>query len=239
MPTPGTDPVTAASTPGREASAMTASTPDHTAILAAASFEPIPPLPTAVPGPPAMRSSSWSISTTSSMSEPASVRRGSSVSRPAVSVSSTSCSARTRWATRAASRSLSPNRISSSATASFSLTTGTTPRSSSRPRVWRACRYWLRCTKSRGANRTWPAVRPCRPEGVAPHLHQAVLADGGHRLERGQVGRPGPVGGQGGPAGGDRPRGHHHHPEARRPGPRPPPRSACRWRRRPPGPSRW
>ena len=71
VPTPGADPGTAASTPGREASAMTASTPDHTAILAAASFEPIPPLPTAVPGPPAMRSSSWSISTTSSMREPA------------------------------------------------------------------------------------------------------------------------------------------------------------------------
>ena len=48
---------------------MTASTPDHTAILAAASFDPMPPLPSAVPGPPAMRSSSWSISTTSSMSE--------------------------------------------------------------------------------------------------------------------------------------------------------------------------
>ena len=54
------------------------------------------------------------------------------MSRPGVSVSSTSRSAPTRWATRAARRSLSPKRISSSATASFSLTTGTTPRSSSR-----------------------------------------------------------------------------------------------------------
>ena len=61
--------MTSASTPGRAASAITASTPDHTAILAAASFEPMPPLPTWLPGPPAMRSSSRSISTTSSMSD--------------------------------------------------------------------------------------------------------------------------------------------------------------------------
>ena len=32
---------------------MTASMPDHTAILAAASLEPMPPLPNALPGPPA------------------------------------------------------------------------------------------------------------------------------------------------------------------------------------------
>ena len=40
-----------------------------------------------------------------------------------------------RWATRAASRSLSPKRISSVATVSFSLTIGMTPSSSSRSRV--------------------------------------------------------------------------------------------------------
>ena len=114
------------------------------------------------------------------------MRRGSSVSRPAVSVSSTRRSAPTRWATSAASRSLSPKRISSSATASFSLTTGTTPSSSSRARVWRACRYWLRWTKSSGASRTWPAASPRAAEGVAPHLHQPVLADGGDRLEGGR-----------------------------------------------------
>ncbi len=89
--------------------------------------------------------------------------RGSSVNSPAVSVRRTSSLAPTRWATRAARRSLSPNRISSSATASFSLTTGTTPSSSSRARVWRACRYWLRCTKSSGASSTWPATSPRRP----------------------------------------------------------------------------
>ena len=139
---------------------MTASTPDHVAILAAANFEAMPPLPTADPGPPAMRSSSWSISTTSSISDASTARRGSSVKSPAVSVSSTNWSAPTRWATRAARRSLSPNRISSSATASFSLTTGTTPRSSSRANVRRAWRYWLRWMKSNGASRTWPARSP-------------------------------------------------------------------------------
>ena len=58
--------------PGRRvgsASAMTVSTPDQVAILAAASFEAIPPLPTSLPGPPAISSRCWSISTTSSMSE--------------------------------------------------------------------------------------------------------------------------------------------------------------------------
>ena len=39
--------------PGRFPSAMTTSTPDQVAIFAAASFEAIPPLPAAVPGPPA------------------------------------------------------------------------------------------------------------------------------------------------------------------------------------------
>ena len=112
------------------------------------------------PGPPAMDSSSWSISTTSSISEVSDSRRGSPVSSPAVSVSRTRSPAPTRWATSAASRSLSPKRISSSATASFSFTTGTTPSSSRRPRVCRAWRYWLRWTKSSGASSTWPAISP-------------------------------------------------------------------------------
>ena len=79
--------------------------------------------------------------------------------RPSVSVSSTSVSAPTRWATSAAIRSLSPNRISSSAVASFSLTTGTAPSDSSRSNVLRACRYWARTMKSSGAMSTCPATR--------------------------------------------------------------------------------
>ena len=71
-----------ASTPGRPASAITVCTPDQVAIFAAASFEAMPPLPTALPGPPARRSSWWSISTTSSISEASASRRGSAVSRP-------------------------------------------------------------------------------------------------------------------------------------------------------------
>ena len=46
-----------------------------------------------------------------------------------------SAPAPTRWATRAASRSLSPKRISAVATVSFSFTTGTTPNESNLPNV--------------------------------------------------------------------------------------------------------
>ena len=46
----------------------------------------------------------------------------------------------TRWATSAASRSLSPKRISDVATVSFSFTIGTTPSSSSLAKVWWALR---------------------------------------------------------------------------------------------------
>ena len=67
--------------------------------MAAASFEAMPPLPTALPGPPASRSSWWSISTTSSMSDASASRRGSAVSSPGASVSSTSSWAPTRCAT--------------------------------------------------------------------------------------------------------------------------------------------
>ena len=188
-PRRGPSPSTAASTPGRAASAITASTPDHTAILAAASFEPMPPLPTAEPGPPAIRSSSWSISTTSSMREPASVRRGSSVSSPAVSVRRTRTSALTRWATSAASRSLSPNRISSSATASFSLTTGTTPSSSRRDEGLAGVEVLAPVHEVERSQQHLAGHEAVTLEGVAPHLHQPVLADGRHRLEGGRVRR--------------------------------------------------
>ena len=162
VPTPGT-PVDRAPRARRRgaAAAITVRTPDQAAILAAASFEAMPPLPRTDPAPPARASSSWSTSTISSISDADESSRGSAVSSPAVSVSSTSRSASTRWATRAARRSLSPKRISSSAMASFSLTTGTTPSSSRRCSVARAWRYCWRTTKSSGASSTWPATRPC------------------------------------------------------------------------------
>ena len=61
---------------------------------------------------------------------------GSASYSPSTSESSTSRSAWTRCATSAASRSLSPNRISVVATVSFSLTIGSTPSSSSLAKVW-------------------------------------------------------------------------------------------------------
>ncbi len=159
VPAPATPVTAASSTPSRDAWAMTAFTPDQAAILAAASFEAMPPLPRAEPVPPAMDSSTLSTSMISSMSEADESRRGSAVSKPGASVSSTSRSAAMRWATRAARRSLSPKRISSSAMASFSFTTGTTPRSSRRPRVARAWRYCWRTVKSSGASSTCPLTR--------------------------------------------------------------------------------
>ncbi len=94
------------------------------------------------------------------MSEAEASKRGSAVRSPGASVSSTTRSAPMSWATSAARRSLSPKRISSSAMASFSLTIGTTPSSSNRSNVPRACRYWLRTTKSSGASSTWPLTIP-------------------------------------------------------------------------------
>ena len=149
-------------TPGRSPPC----TPDHAAILAAASFDAIPPLPRVGarcrrPATP----SEWSTSTISSISEADESSRGSAVSRPGASVSSTSRSAASRWATRAARRSLSPKRISSSAMASFSLTTGTTPRSSSRPERGPGVEVLLadreveraRAAPGRSPGRGWPA----------------------------------------------------------------------------------
>ncbi len=99
---------------------------------------------------------------TSSINDASATCFGSAVNSPGVSVSRAMRSAPTRFDTRAARRSLSPKRISSSATASFSLTMGTTPSSSRWSRVWRACRYCWRWKKSSGASSTWPATRPCR-----------------------------------------------------------------------------
>ena len=160
VPTPVPPDTASTSTFSRSAWAITARTPDHAAILAAASLEAMPPLPRSLPTPPAMRSRVWSTSTISSMSDAWESERGSPVSRPGWSVSRTSRSALIRWATSAAMRSLSPKRISSSAMASFSLTTGTTPSSSRRVRVERACRYCWRTMKSSGASSTWPPMSP-------------------------------------------------------------------------------
>ena len=56
MPTPGAPASASRSTPGRSAEAITTRTPDQAAILAAASFDAMPPLPRSVPAPPASAS---------------------------------------------------------------------------------------------------------------------------------------------------------------------------------------
>jgi hypothetical protein len=107
------------------------------AIAAASTLVSIPPLPTDDPVPPI---STWSrslASSTNGMRRLLSRLGGPSYSA-STSVSRTSASAETSSETSAASRSLSPNRISCVATVSFSLMTGTIPSSRRRSRVRRA-----------------------------------------------------------------------------------------------------
>jgi len=126
------------------ASATTVGMPAAEAIIAASTLVAIPPMPWAfwlswVPWP-ALRPRpslipSRSARSLTSVIRCASPRRGSPSYRPSTSESRMSAPARVTCATSAASRSLSPNLISSVATVSFSLTTGSTPSSSSRSRV--------------------------------------------------------------------------------------------------------
>ena len=68
-PRPPTPATASSSTPGRSAAAMTARTPDHDAMRAAATLEAIPPLPRCEPAPPICSSKARSMPTTSSMSD--------------------------------------------------------------------------------------------------------------------------------------------------------------------------
>ena len=79
-----------------------------------------------------------------------------------MSDSSTSMSALVICATRAARRSLSPNRISAVATVSFSLTIGTAPSASSCAKVARAFKCRRRSSVSSGVKRICATVMPCR-----------------------------------------------------------------------------
>jgi hypothetical protein len=79
VPTPGTPATASASTPGRSAAAITARTPDQAAILAAASFEAMPPLPRPLPLAVTTASSWASTSTISSMRLASASSRGSAV----------------------------------------------------------------------------------------------------------------------------------------------------------------
>ena len=92
---------------------------------------------------------------------------GGAVYRPSTSVSNTSASARTRFATSAESRSLSPKRISLLASESFSLTIGTTPSSSRRFSVRCTFRYWTARIVSSAVIRIWPTRTPKRPNAAS------------------------------------------------------------------------
>ena len=93
----------------RRRPAITARTPDHAAILAAASLLAIPPLPRAVPAPPATASSAASTSTISSISDASGVEPRIGGEQPGgVGEQHEHVGARRGATTSAARRSLSP-----------------------------------------------------------------------------------------------------------------------------------
>jgi hypothetical protein len=119
---------------------MTVEAPDRAARFAASTLVSMPPRASALPTPPAMASSAGSPARPSLSNVASGFLRGSAVYNPDWSVSRTSTSASIRFATSAPSVSLSPTRISSVVTVSFSFTTGITPSASSVRRVVRALR---------------------------------------------------------------------------------------------------
>ncbi len=127
----------------------------------------MPPVPTPEVLPPTVTSRRAAITSGTYPMRRASGRLGGAVYSASTSVSSTSASARTMLATSAESRSLSPNRISLLASASFSLTIGTTPRSSSRSSVRRALRYCAARIVSSAVMRIWPTRMPYRANAVS------------------------------------------------------------------------
>ncbi|CFP61867.1 Uncharacterised protein [Bordetella pertussis] len=120
--------------------AMTVWAPLWAARLAARILVSMPPVPTPLPAPPAMASRAASPACACATKRAAGSRRGSASYRPRWSVRMMSASASIRLVTRAPRVSLSPKRISSVTTVSFSLTMGTTPRRSRANRVERAFR---------------------------------------------------------------------------------------------------
>jgi hypothetical protein len=119
---------------------MIVDAPERAARLAAMIFVSMPPRPIELPAPPAIRSRSGSPAAAVVTSVAAESSRGSAVNNPCWSVSRTRTSASTRFVTSAPSVSLSPNRISSVVTVSFSLITGMTRSESSVVSVVRAFR---------------------------------------------------------------------------------------------------
>jgi hypothetical protein len=119
---------------------MTVPAPERAARLAASTLVSMPPRPRSLPAPPAIASSAGSPARAERTSVAALSVRGSEVYSPCWSVSRISTSASIRLVTSAPSVSLSPTRISSVVTVSFSLTIGITPRPISVRSVVRALR---------------------------------------------------------------------------------------------------
>ncbi len=120
--------------------AMIMGTPAAAAFCAACSLVAMPPTaPAPVPFQTRRVTSAVTASTVSITRASRSVA-GSPVYSPSTSVSSTRRSASMREATSALRLSLSPTLISSTATVSFSLTMGSTPKRSSASSVLRALR---------------------------------------------------------------------------------------------------
>ena len=113
--------------------------PEAQAMVAAWSLVVMPPVPTKEPRPETLTPARSAEERTWRMGVAPGVP-GRAVHRPSTSVSSTRTSAVTRWATRAARRSLSPRLNSLVATASFSLMMGTAPSESRESKVARTVR---------------------------------------------------------------------------------------------------
>ncbi len=99
-----------------------------------------------------------------------------------MSDSSTSMSALVICATRAASRSLSPKRISAVAIVSFSLTTGTAPSPSSWAKVARAFKCRRRSSVSSKVSRIWATVIAVAGQRLLIGVGEADLPGGRGRL---------------------------------------------------------
>ena len=146
--------------PARRPLHTTMGMPATMSTRAALIFVIMPPEPTVVPAPPATAMISGPMASTRPISFASGSKCGFASKSPSMSERMTMRSASTRHATSAASVSLSPKRICSTDTVSFSFTMGTTPKSSSRSNVSRACRYAWRSAVSRRVSSTVEVTMP-------------------------------------------------------------------------------
>ena len=138
--------------------AMTMSQPRAVTSLAARSLVAMPPVPRALPAPPARASMAGVTSSTVGMSLAAGSLRGSAVYRPSMSLRRISRSAWTAQATMPPRVSLSPTLISAVATVSFSLMMGRAPSSSRRAMVFSKFRRRSSWSTSSPVSRLWATV---------------------------------------------------------------------------------